>query len=89
MPHGKLPNVLGPDVDLVRPHERPVPDKHLPEERLVLQTTPIGLVEIARTVEDGLLAGVERDIDLVAVQRFRGHYVVDDFHRFPSAKDRS
>ena len=59
------------DVDLAWPHERPIPHKHLIEQRLVAKTPPIGLVQVARTVEYGLLAGVELDIDPVAVQRFR------------------
>ena len=54
--------------------------KHLIEESLVLKAAPVGLIKVSRTVEDGSVAGVEHDIDLVAVLRFRGHYVMDDFH---------
>ena len=89
MPHGEFPNVLWTDVDLTRPDECPVSDEHLVEERLVVQTPPVRLVEIPRAVEYGLVAGVELDIDLVAVQRLCGHYVVDDFHRFLSATRQS
>ena len=46
-----------------------MPYKHLTEEVLVVQFLPIGLVKIARTVENAAFAGVELDIDLVAVKR--------------------
>ena len=36
MPYGEFPHVFGTDVDLTRPHQRPVPHKHLVEERLVV-----------------------------------------------------
>ena len=89
VPYGEFPHVFGADVNVIRPDERPVSDEHLIEERLVVQASPIGLVEVPRTIEDGLFTGVEHDIDLVAVQRFSGHYVVDDFHRFLNVADQS
>jgi len=86
---GEFPDVLWSDVYLARPHECAISDKHLIKERLVFQSPPIGFVEIARTVENGLVAGVEYDIDLVTVQRLRGHYVMQRFHRTFSAEDQS
>lgn len=77
---GELPYILWADVDLARPHERAVPHKHLVEELLVPQAFPVRLVQVPRAVKDGSVAGVELDINPVAVQRSRGHYVVYDLH---------
>ena len=53
--NGEFPHVLGTDVNLARPHQSAISHKYLVEERLVVQTPPIGFVEITRTVEDGAL----------------------------------
>ena len=83
VPLCEFPHVFGTYVNLIRPYKRPIPYKHLIEESLVLKAAPVGLVKVSRTVENGPVAGVEHDIDLVAVLRFRGHYVMDDpSHRF-------
>jgi len=66
---GELPDVFRTDVDLVRPHERTIPDTNHAEEVVVIQLLPIWLVEVAGAVEYAALAGVEFDIDFVPVER--------------------
>ena len=77
---GKFPNILRTNINLVRPHESAIADEHLPEEILVVESLPVGLVEIARTVENAALAGVELDIDLVAVKRLCSDNIVYHLH---------
>ena len=78
---GEFPDVFRTDVYLVWPNERAVADKHLAEEVLVVQSLPVGLVQIARTIENAAFAGVKHDIDLVAVKRLRRDNIVYRFHR--------
>ena len=89
VPFGEFPHILWPDVYLARPYKRPVPNKHLIEERLVFQPPPIGFVKVSRTVKDGLVASIELDSDPVAIQRLRRHYVMQRFHRSFSAAGQS
>ena len=77
---GEFPNVFRPDVDLVRPYESAIADKHLPKEIFVVESLPVGFVEIARAIENATLAGVELDIDLVVVKRFCSDNIVYRFH---------
>ena len=57
---GEFPHVLGTDVNLARPHQSAMSNKHFVEERLVVQTPPIGFVEVTRTVKDGALIRLAR-----------------------------
>ena len=66
---GEFPDVFRTDVDLVRPHERTIPDANHAEEVVVFQLPPIWLVKVAGAVEYAALAGVEFDIDFVPVKR--------------------
>ena len=77
---GVLPDVFRTDVDLLRPHERTMPDTNHAEEVDVIQLLPIWLVEIAGAVEYAAFAGVEFDIDFASVERFCRDNVVQHIH---------
>ena len=84
----KFPDILGADVNFFWPNDRSVTNECLIEERRIIQSLPIRLIEITCAVKNAFLPVVEFYIEFVAGQWLHGNYIVNDFHLALNARVR-